>query len=287
MTLIELASDTMRCHVAPDLGASIMGLWRGDVPVLRSVAHEPYPVAGDSGSYPLVPYSNRIGQACFVWAGKRHELRASEVHAPHAIHGVGWQKPWRVRYQQDDMVVMALTHLADRDWPFSFEVTQQFVLTPSGLNLRMRLINLADQPVPAGLGWHPMFVKRAHSRIAFEAKGRWEMGADLLPTHRVAVAGLDAEAAGLTIDHCFDGWGGVVHLRDELLHTRISSDLARLVVYTHQAADIVAIEPVSHVNNALGLMADTDATAQALGLRILGPGEVMTAEMNLIVENLT
>ena len=285
MSVIELVSETMRCHVAPEAGGSIMGLWRSEIPVLRSVSDAPYPPALDAGSYPLVPYSNRIDHGRFVWEGQAHALTASTVHPPHAIHGVGYQKPWRVRYQQDDMVVLALTHLADEHWPFSFEVTQQFLLSPTGLNLRMRIINLSDLTVPAGLGWHPNFVKRAGSHITFEANGRWEMGDDLLPTHRSASYGLDDDCASLAVDHCFDLWAGVVHLRDELLHSRISSDLNRLVVFTNPRQDIVAIEPVSHVNNALGLMTQTGVSADDLGLRLLAPGAVMNAEMNLIVEN--
>ncbi len=68
------------------------------------------------------------------------------------------------------------------------------------------------------------------------------------------------------------------------LHTRITSHLERLVVFTNPAQDCIAIEPVSHVNNAISLMARGVADADALGLRVLQPGESMSCEMSIQVE---
>jgi aldose 1-epimerase len=109
------------------------------------------------------------------------------------------------------------------------------------------------------------------------------MGADKLPTQRQAVEGLDTDCAELDVDHCFDGWNGSVLLRDQALTTRIRSSLRRLVVFTHASRDFVAIEPVSHVNNAVSLVA-AGARAEDLGLQVLQPGESMTAQMTIEVE---
>ena len=87
----------------------------------------------------------------------------------------------------------------------------------------------------------------------------------------------------LDVDHCFDGWSGGVLLRDELLQIRVSSNLHRLVVFTNETREFVAIEPVSHVNNAVNLVA-AGADAQALGLVVLQPGESMSAQMTIEVE---
>jgi aldose 1-epimerase len=106
------------------------------------------------------------------------------------------------------------------------------------------------------------------------------MGRDKLPTVRGGSTGLDVPCEGLDVDHCFDGWDGAVHLRDELLHTTIRSTLGRLVVFTNATRDFVAIEPVSHVNNAINLVA-AGADAAALGLVVLQPGESMSAQMTI------
>ena len=96
-------------------------------------------------------------------------------------------------------------------------------------------------------------------------------------------SGLDAECESLDVDHCFDGWNGVVTLRDQVLHTTIRSNVSRLVVFTHGSRDTIAIEQVSHVNNAINLVA-AGADPVALGLHTLQPGETVTAQMGIEVE---
>ena len=66
---------------------------------------------------------------------------------------------------------------------------------------------------------------------------------------------------------------------------RISSALTRLVVFTHPTRDFVAIEPVSHVNNALNLAGHPGSRPQDLGIQVLAPGETLSASMTLDVED--
>jgi aldose 1-epimerase len=62
---------------------------------------------------------------------------------------------------------------------------------------------------------------------------------------------------------------------------RLGSDLRRLVVFTNDTRDFIAIEPVSHVNNALG---GGHADVGALGVRVLAPGESMSVTMTLEIQ---
>jgi aldose 1-epimerase len=126
-------------------------------------------------------------------------------------------------------------------------------------------------------------VKRPGSRIAVKTTGRWEMGADKLPTRRSESPGIDGDCAGLDVDHCYDGWDGIATLHDDVLSTTLRSNLRRVVVFTTPQRDIVAIEPVSHVNNAINLVA-AGADGDALGLHTLQPGETLTAQMSIEVE---
>lgn len=276
---ITLACQTFRCDIAPHLGGCITGLWLGELAVLRGSASAVPASARQAGSYALVPFSNRVGYARLRWGGLSHALKSTAGDEPHAIHGVGWQRPWRVCESSAQSARLSYAHQPDAAWPFAFDAVQTFRLSAKALTLGLRIENRSALAAPVGLGWHPYFVKRQHSHIAFAASGRWEMGADQLPTHRIASHGLDAGCASLTLDHCYDGWPGVVHLRDEQLHTRISSSLNRLVVFTSRARGFVAIEPVSHVNNAFNLMAREGASAEALGVHVLQPGQSLSAEM--------
>ena len=283
-SVLELSCDTFRCEIAPELGGSIAGLWLGDIPVLRSTPAKALTSARQAGSYPLVPFSNRMGHATLKWAGTSHPLVQNAADEPHAIHGVGWQRPWAVLEAHPQFALLSYEHKPDDAWPFAFDTSQAFRLSGSELALTLSITNQSAVAAPVGLGWHPHFVKREGSHISFEATGRWEVNAEKLPTHRVAARGLDADCAFLDVDQCFDGWPGVAQLRDAQLHTRITSSLNRLVVFTQATRDYVAIEPVSHVNNAINLMALSDATADELGVRVLQPGESMSAEMSIHVE---
>ena len=279
---LELRSGALHLSLRPDLGGCIEGLWHHNVPVLQSSAPGTLRNVRQSGSYPLVPFSNRVAQAQLQWDGTAHPLVKNFAGEDHSIHGVGWLRPWEVLEADSKFAMLSLEHRADSAWPFAFDASQTFRLSDDELELTLSITNQSPTDAPVGLGWHPYFVKRAHSRIAFAAQGRWEMSTDKLPTHRIPVSGLDADCAQLDVDHCFDGWSGDVHLRDELFHIHLQSSLRRLVVFTNDKKDTIAVEPVSHVNNAM----NQDARAQELGVVVLGAGQSWSATMTLTIQTL-
>ena len=174
---LELSCDTFRCEIAPALGGSIAGLWLDNIPVLRSTRAAALTTARQAGSYPMVPFSNRIGHATLKWAGTSHPLVQNCADEPHAVHGVGWQRPWTVLEADAHFALLSYEHKPDAAWPFAFDTSQAFRLTASELGLTLSITNQSAVAAPVGLGWHPYFVKRARSRISFEAAGRWETGA--------------------------------------------------------------------------------------------------------------
>ena len=281
---LSLVSGGLRCEIVPGLGAAIAGLWLDDIPVLRSGAGADLASVRDAGSYPLVPFSNRIGHAQLQWNGSSHPLARNFPPEPHAIHGVGWQRSWAVMEAQPHFALLAFEHQPDASWPFAFDCSQAFRLSADALEISLSVTSQAWQAAPFGLGWHPYFVKRPHSHLAFQATARWEMGADKLPTHRTPSGGLDTACATLDVDHCYEGCNGDVELRDPLLLVRLSSSLQRLVVFTQPVRDFVAIEPVSHVNNAVNMAAaDPRLRLQDLGVELLAPGQTLTASMRIAV----
>ena len=210
-----------------------------------------------------------------------HPLVRNFAPEPHAIHGVGWQRPWQLLEDGETFALMSFEHRPDPSWPFAFDCSQAFRLGPDALELTLSGTNQSDQPAPFGLGWHPYFVKRPHGHLRFRAGGRWEMGADNLPTHHTPGTGLDAPTASLAIDHCYDGWHGEALLRDARMSVRITSSLDHLVVYTNSARDFVAIEPVSHVNNAVNMAQGDPERQRRFGVCILQPGESLSASMRI------
>jgi aldose 1-epimerase len=174
-----------------------------------------------------------------------------------------------------------LRHAGDERWPFAFASRQVFRLSASALDLELSVTNTGGEPAPAGLGWHPFFIKRPGARVQVRTQGRWEMGPDKLPTVRIPHSGPAGSTDALDVDHCFDGWDGLGLLDDDVLQARVTSGLQRIVVFTTPARDVIAIEPVSHANNVYG--ANPPGPAAALGAVELAPGETLQAAMRIEV----
>lgn len=282
--LITLRQKGMRCDIAPALGGSLTGLWWGDVPVLRETPLAQMGSALESACYPLVPYSNRIGDAQLQWAGQHYPLNKNFPPEPHAIHGTGWESVWSVGSVDSASVTLTLDHTPDASWPFAFRAIQTLRLEDDALHMQISITNTHDALVPAGLGWHPYFAKRPGAHIAFAATGRWEMGPDNLPLGLEAHTGLDQDLAALSVDHCFEDWNGVLAWSDPLLNVQVQSDLRRLVVFTRPELDCIAIEPVSHANNAFNRLANRPAPADTLGVQRLSPMQTFRAQMRIAVQ---
>jgi aldose 1-epimerase len=275
---VELHAGDLRLALRPDLGGCIAGLWHGALPVLRSTEPGVLERSRLAGCYPLLPYSNRLGYRRFRWLGHEYTTQPNFDDSPHSVHGVAWQRAWRVAHEGTDEITLAFVHAGDADWPFPFEARQRVVLTPQALRLELSLRNTADHPAPAGLGWHPYFPKRTRSRVHIELAERWEPDAAGLPTRRVAQPGIDADVAHLDFDHCFGGWPGSARLRDERLHLKLASSLPYLVVFTPPLKDYYCVEPVSHVSNAMHM-----AEPARHGWLTLSPGAAAEAWMTLDV----
>jgi aldose 1-epimerase len=277
---LELRADALRLALRPDLGGAIAGFWHDATPILRST--EPGELASSrlSGCFPLAPYSNRIGYRHFRWLGRDHTTAANfDDDNPHSLHGTAWKEAWRVVSADATRAELALTHLANAHWPFNFDLTQAFELSDSALTLRLALTNIDARTQPVGLGWHPYFPKRTHSRLHIECSQRWESDPTTqLPTRRMAQGGIDGEVRHLDYDHCFEGWRGAARVRDEKLALKITSSLPYLVVFTPPERDYYCVEPVSHVSNAIQM-----ADPAAHGLVALAAGDTLEAWMTIEV----
>ena len=98
MRIIEMASGSAQVRIAPAVGGAIAAFTVRDTPMLRPTPAAAL-VARDvrrTACYPLVPYSNRIATRGLRFGGHDYALARNFGDHPHAIHGVGWQRPWTV-----------------------------------------------------------------------------------------------------------------------------------------------------------------------------------------------
>lgn len=277
----ELRAGDLRLAVRPDLGGCIAGLWHDGVPVLLSAEPDTLRASRPSGSFPLVPYSNRLGYRRFQWQGREHQAAPNFGGSPHSLHGVAWLRAWQVISLDSRALVLRYDHQPDAHWPFAFAVQQRFALTPGRLSMQLTMTNTSPQGQPAGVGWHPYFPKRSRSHLRAQVQQRWAFDEAHLPTLASPHPGIDDDIAHLRLDHCFDGWQGTAEIRDERFSLTLRSSVNRLVVYTPTDKDYFCVEPVSHVNNALQMVDPSQH-----GVVALTPGDSTEAWMTLDVNPL-
>ena len=280
---LTLTHGAARCDLLPQLGGSI-GSWSvSGQQMLRTAsesgiaARDPFATAG----FPLVPYSNRIGQGSFEWRGNPITLARNFPPEPHAIHGVGFERPWQLQTRGRDSVVLRLTHRPDAGWPWAFDARQRITLTDDLLILEFEAVNLEPQAVPLAFGHHPYF-PRGGARLTFHAQGVWLAGDDGLPCELVKPAGpfdfsKGSSVENADIDHCFTGWNGVAIIawpdKEQALGITVSRELSSAVVYIRPDLDAFCFEPVAHINNALNRHDRESA------MPVVAPGESFEASI--------
>ena len=261
LDVLTLTQGAARCVLLPQLGGSI-GAWSvSGQDMLRAAgeravaARDPYATAG----FPLVPYSNRIAEGRFEWGGKPLKLTRNFPPEPHAIHGVGFERPWQVAVRSAAAVELTYRHHPDAGWPFAFAARQRVTLDDESLLLELSAVNLEPQSVPLAFGHHPYF-PRTGARLTFEARGVWLVGDDDLPNVKVRPSGQYDFSRGLAaehaeIDHCFTGWNGTARIewadKARALEITASPELSNAVVYIRRELEAFCFEPVPHINNAL------------------------------------
>jgi aldose 1-epimerase len=248
--------------------------------MLRSAATDAL-VAGDvlgCASFPLVPYSNRIGFGRFDWNARRIELPPHPIAAPHAIHGIGWESQWVVETHESDSVMLALYFAGDARWPWPFVARQSIEVGADGLKLRLSATNLALETVPLAFGHHPYF-DAAGAMLSFSADDFYPTGEYGLPGKPTApVRNTDFSRlrpiGDAPIDNVFGRWNGAAQIiwEGRKYALEVTSSLPHAVLYTPAGEAFFCFEPVPHLTDALN-RADGD-------MRSTEPGQSFSSSIS-------
>ncbi len=283
--MITLRLNDATVVLAPESGAAVAGWTLGATRLLRM----PLPAAvlhGDvhgMACFPLLPYANRVGQARFDWDGRTYQLRRNMPGQPHALHGVGWARPWQVEALTDTSIRLSLRHdpvgEAASDWPFAFTAEERIDLLPEGMRISLALTSRHATPAPAGLGLHPYFPRGTGATLRFAADGVWRSDATVLPRDHVAIPPEWDHSAGrvvgsVALDNCFTGWPRLASIAWDTHAIAIEADAPfdTLQVYTPPGQDFFAVEPVTHAPAALNRRGQP-------GMRILANGETVSGSV--------
>jgi aldose 1-epimerase len=289
MNILELHCGDLHMGVLPELGGALAWLRHREADLLRP--WDRTPSVRRTACYPLVPYSNRIAFGRFSLHGQPHELARNFGEHPHPIHGVGWQRAWQVVEHSAQHCVMRLSHDADEHWPFAFSAEQTLILDEQGLSLSLSVKNESRETMPAGLGWHPYFPRHEGLELQFEAAAVWLSDQQALPAERVEVPpqwrfSERRRIGHVGLDNCFEGWNrqACVYWPQSGLALELVAGpgLEHLVVFTPlEPQDFIAVEPVSHLNNAVNR-----PSPQANGIVLLESGHQIERCLRINVRQL-
>lgn len=301
MSVKTLANEQLELAVVPEAGASIAGLSArvhgAQVPILRPTPDDAIASLNSSlfACFALVPWSNRLADARFAFGGRTYQLKPNTPEG-YAIHGDVRKRSWRVRAASDTSLELAFASrdFADVNFPFPFEVTLHYALDGATLRTSLALTSRADEPMPAGLGFHPYYRRTLlddTEQVEIQATAP-RVYRELVPVHpAVAIAAGQDFSRGRALgdqdfDTCFAGWDGLATItwpRSRVrAHVACDATLDHMILFAPPGKPFFALEPVSNANNGFNLAALGDPDA---GMRVLAPGETLSGTWRLTVES--
>lgn len=175
--MITLTGDAAKVSIDPDVGGRIASIVVDGMELLVTAADGVL----DWGCYVMAPFAGRVRNGRFLFHGVEHQLPRNMP--PHAIHGMVFERPWKVEGTDRDRALLSCE--LGPAWPFSGRVVHEIVLADDGLDLHLE-VSADDEPFPAACGWHPWWRRRLSRGGAVEvdvdAESMWVRGPDGVPT---------------------------------------------------------------------------------------------------------
>jgi aldose 1-epimerase len=270
--ILWLEHAGQRLGLLPSLGGGVAA-WQADIGGARidlwrpwdGVRPDPYTFA----SFPLVPWSNRIGRGGFEHDGRFHAVAPNRAGERYPIHGDGWLQPWQARREDDDAVSMTLESDRFAGDPYVYRAEQRLRLVEGGLDQELSVTHLGEGSLPYGLGQHPYFLRPPGTRLRAPVTGVWLSGDDPIPTaHSEDLPPdwnlADTPATGPFVDNAFTGWSGEAHVEWPSLGVRLTlrvpgwtEGLGRAggccLLYRPPHGSAIAFEPITHPIDAFHL----------------------------------
>lgn len=298
MAVQMLENEKLRLVVDPETGVNVLAFYarRGDawLPIMPDVR-----TAGvelKASSFLLAPYSNRIENGRFTFAGKSYQLANGERHAS---HGDVRTRPWVVAEATEQSLVCTFDSQQHQgvNWPWPFAARAVYALRDNVLASELTLWNRGASVMPAGLGWHPYFSRKLTQpdepvQLQFRIQGiypdannnRIPSGPPLPPTPAQDFSTIKTLAPDAFLDYCsfgYDGNGSIVWPASGVkVSFHCSNNCAHFILF-NPPKPYFAAEPVTNANNGVNLYAQGEPTS---GIRLLAPDQSLHATFDLHVE---
>jgi aldose 1-epimerase len=266
--------------------------WRGHE-VFCTATPGRWPSDTSAGCFTLVPYSNRIRSGVFGFAGHCVSLTEPEFAGPHALHGLGWRRAWSYQQSQANEATLLQTHHGGA-WPWPYRARQHFSIDRNRLTMTLEIENTGASLMPAGIGFHPYFPRRPDMNVALNVNGKWNtspkspgLPEDWFPLDPLTNLFDDKDIHAIDLDNCFTGWSRTIRIDYAsprfCIEISASPAFSNLVIYCPAGKNVLCLEPVSHVNDAMNLSGlDFEQKMDPLA-----PGECLRGTMTVEVSELS
>ena len=287
---ISIVAGQSTLVLVPALGGAVVSWMRADEPIFRLPLPDSLQsdTPRDLASYPLFPYSNRIANRRFSFAGETYDL--PDLMRGWAIHGAGWQLPWTA-HEAGGQVTLSLDYPGGALWPFAFHAEQVFTLEEDRIAIQCVITNRHHAPAPVAFGQHPFFPRSPGATLQFAATGVQLAREDRIPYDHVAVPpewNHDAArpVGPVVLDHCFTGWAGSARIAypDRGFALDITADpiFANAVVYIPEGQDFLAFEPVTNITDGINRL---DGPVPS-GMFVIPPGDQRRGTIRIAIVTL-
>lgn len=235
--VITLRAPGATATVVPAAGGRIGSITAGATELLVTGRPGDHPMLW--GAFPMAPWVGRIRDAAFTFEGTDVQLPASL--APHAGHGLVYDRPWRRVDGGTDPARCRLRIELPAAWPFGGHVEHHVALTADRLTATLAVVAGA-RAMPVEVGWHPWFRSRGPADVP--ATAMYERD-DELPTGQLTAP------APPPWDDCFIVDGPVRVPVDDLT-VLVGADTDHVVVFDGLDQGL-AVEPQSGPPDAVHL----------------------------------
>ncbi len=223
----------------------------------------------------LSPWANRVEGLSYKVNGKQYALNPALGNLrldgnKNPIHGlVTFTNLWRVvevaSNHEEALVRMSLDCSKQPDWlaqfPFPHRIELTYKLRAGQLEVVTAIENLATEPMPLAIGFHPYFqvsdAVRDEWSVTIPAKDLVVLSPTLIPTGEKKpnpfAAGV--KLAGLALDHVFAGLEENATFRvkgkTQTIDVVYGKDYTIGVVYAPKGQSFICFEPMTAPTNAL------------------------------------
>lgn len=240
------------------------------------------------------PWANRLDEQAFYANGKRYafDMELGNVRGAIPIHGfLSSTNQWKVVEAKADGTAAWVTSRLEfyrqpawmKQFPFAHTIDMTYRLQDGVLEVRTRIENLSQEPMPVSIGFHPYFQLTDSPRdewtISLGVKTHWLLAQNKVPTgetepiEKVFPDPAAARLADYDLDHVFgdlvrDGSGRAVMTvkgKSQQLDVVVGPNYKAMVVYAPkppaaaggaapspaQSRNFICFEPMAGITNAM------------------------------------